>query len=181
MKTHKHHIQYKSQGGSDDPSNLIEIDFIEHARLHAVDFINGGPMFDCRHDGWPYLDEALREEVRRENGKRTRERNLVDNPIHKEGALEKALSSRRSYKGEENPFFGKRHTPDKVDEIRKKRLEVNPSRRSLPIILIHPDGTEEWFPSAVEACKKHNLSKGNLCGVVNGKVPHTKGFKAKRP
>ena len=109
MKTHKHHIHYKSQGGSDDPSNLVEIDFIEHARLHALDFIDGGPMFDCRHEGWPYLEIELREAVKQELGKRTSERNNQDNPIHKEGALEKALTSRRSYEGEENPFFGKEH------------------------------------------------------------------------
>jgi hypothetical protein len=181
MKTHKHHIQYKSQGGSNDPSNLVELDFIEHARLHAVDFINGGPMFDCRHEGWPYLEPELREAVKLELGQRTSKRNLEDNPIFKEGALEKSLQTRRSYQGELNPFFGKKHKPEVKEKIKSKRLEVNPSRRSLPLILIHPDGTEEWFPSAVEACKKYNLSKGNLCGVVNGTVPHTKGFKARRP
>lgn len=179
MKTHKHHIHYKSQGGSDDPSNLVEIDFIEHARLHALDFINGGPMFDCRHEGWPYLEAELREAVKAEVGRRTSERNLRDNPMRREKASEKMLTSRRSYRGEQNPFYGKKHktgTKSKMSDACK-----NNSRRSLPLILIHPDGTEEWFPSAVEACKKYNLSKGNLCGVVNGKVPHTKGFKAKRP
>jgi hypothetical protein len=179
VKTHKHHIHYKSQGGSDDPSNLVEIDFIEHARLHALDFIDGGPMFDCRHEGWPYLEVKLREAVKQELGKRTSERNNQDNPIHKEGALEKALTSRRSYEGEENPFFGKEHRIE--TKLKMSVACKNNSRRSLPLILIHPDGTEEWFPSAVEACKKHNLSKGNLCGVVNGKVPHTKGYKARRP
>ncbi len=181
MKTHKHHIHYKSQGGSDDPSNLVELDFIEHARLHALDFISGGPQFDCRHEGWPYLDEDLREKVKKEIGRRTTLRNLTDNPIHKEGAKEKMLSSQRSYKGEANPFYGKSHLSEAREKIRLARRNINPSRRALPVILIHPDGTEEWFPSAVEACKKHNLSKGNLCGVVNGKVPHTKGFRARRP
>jgi len=60
---HTHHIVPKSRGGTDDPENLVEIDFIEHARLHAEDFINGGPRFDFRHAGWPYLEENLREEV----------------------------------------------------------------------------------------------------------------------
>jgi hypothetical protein len=181
MKTHKHHIHYKSRGGSDDPSNLIELDFIEHARLHALDFINGGPMFDCRHEGWPYLETHLREQVRQELGKRTALRNKEDNPVLKDGALEKALSSRRSYQGEQNPYYGKSHSPAVKEKIKQARKTINPSRASLPLILIHPDGEEEWFPSAREACQKHNLSEGNLCGVVNGKVPHTKGFKARRP
>lgn len=181
MKTHKHHVQYKSRGGSNDPSNLIELDFIEHARLHAIDFINGGPMFDARHEGWPYLEEDLRAAVKTEYSKRLRERNLRDNPIKKEGALEKALQNRRSYEGDQNPFYGKTHRSDVKKKIKSSRMEINPSRRALPLILIHPDGTEEWFPSAIEACKKHNLSKGNLSGVVNGTVAHTKGFKARRP
>jgi hypothetical protein len=181
VKTHKHHIHYKSQGGSDDPSNLVELDFIEHARLHALDFISGGPQFDCRHEGWPYLDEDLREKVKKEMGRRTTLRNLTDNPIHKEGAIEKMRQNQPSVTGERNPFYGKKHTPEALAKIRAARKKNNPQRRSLPIILVHPDGTEEWFPSAMEACKKHNLSKGNLCGVVNGKVPHTKGFKARRP
>jgi hypothetical protein len=181
VKTHKHHIHYKSQGGSDDPSNLVELDFIEHARLHALDFVSGGPMFDCRHEGWPYLEGDLRDRVKQELSRRTRLRNFEDNPVHREGAIEKSMSSRRSYEGEANPFYGKSHLSETRERMRLARENINPSRRSLPIILIHPDGTEEWFPSAVEACKKHNLSKGNLCGVVNGKVPHTKGFRARRP
>lgn len=180
-RTHKHHVVYKSLGGSNDPSNLIELDFIEHARLHALDFLNGGPMFDCRHDGWPFLDKSLQDAVKREIGKRTSERNLRNNPIRQEGVLERALQNRRSYRGNQNPFFGREHSPENRAKMKRARREINPSRRSQPLILIHPDGTEEWFPSAAEACKKYELSKGNLSGVVNGKSPHTKGFRARRP
>ena len=181
MKTHKHHVHYKCLGGSDDPSNIAIIDFIEHARVHAVDFINGGPMFDCRHEGWPYLEPELREAVKLELGRRTSERNYSDNPVFKDGALQKALETRRSYEGEKNPFYGKRHKPDAKQKMKEQRLQNNPSRRSLPVILVHPDGKEEWFSSAKEACKKHNLSQGNLSSVLNGFIAETKGFKARRP
>jgi len=63
MKTHTHHIIPVSRGGSDDPKNLVVIDFVEHARHHAEDFLNGGPQFDFRHEGWPWLDEELRQKV----------------------------------------------------------------------------------------------------------------------
>lgn len=46
MRKHKHHKVPKSRGGSNDPSNLEELDFIEHAFWHALDFLNGGPRFD---------------------------------------------------------------------------------------------------------------------------------------
>lgn len=70
MTTHKHHIIFKSQGGSDDPSNLVELDFIEHARLHAEDFLSGGPEFDFRQEGYKYLDKDLRKKLREEKGRR---------------------------------------------------------------------------------------------------------------
>jgi hypothetical protein len=60
---HLHHIIPKSRGGSDDAENLVKIDFIEHARIHAEDFLSGGPRFDFRHDGWAFLDPGLRQKV----------------------------------------------------------------------------------------------------------------------
>lgn len=72
MTTHKHHIVYKSQGGTDDPSNLVELDFITHAELHAKDFLEGGPEFDFRHEGYKYFDEDLRKKLRAEKGRRKR-------------------------------------------------------------------------------------------------------------
>jgi hypothetical protein len=75
MKTHRHHLTYKSRGGSDEKSNLIEIDFITHTEIHARDFINGGPMFDCRHEGWNYLDKNLQNLVKLELSKRLAKRN----------------------------------------------------------------------------------------------------------
>jgi hypothetical protein len=60
---HIHHITPKSRGGTDNPENLQELDFKEHAYLHAIDFLNGGPRFDFRHAGWPLLEEELRKKV----------------------------------------------------------------------------------------------------------------------
>jgi len=70
MKTHTHHITPRSRGGSDDPENLIDIDFVEHARIHAEDFLAGGPEFDFRHAGWKLLDEDLQRRVREEKSRR---------------------------------------------------------------------------------------------------------------
>ena len=70
MTTHKHHIVYKSRGGTDDPSNLVELDFVTHAELHANDFLSGGPEFDFRQEGYKYLDKNLRNKLREEKGRR---------------------------------------------------------------------------------------------------------------
>lgn len=83
--------------------------------------------------------------------------------------------------GSKNGMYGKTHNANSKKLIRKSRKEINPSRRSLSLILIHPNGTQELFPSALKACQKHNLTPSKLCQVINGKIPHTKGFRAKRP
>jgi len=53
----------------------------------------------------------------------------------------------------------------------------NPAAKS--IILIHPDGKEEYFDYARAACKKYNLNEPSLSMVSKGTRSHTKGFKAK--
>ena len=108
-KTHIHHLTPKSRGGTDDPENLTEIDFIEHAKLHAEDFLNGGPRFDFRHPGWPWLDKSLREDVLLKASEHTRERNLQrEVPCATGCKHSKESRKRRSerVKGANNPMFG---------------------------------------------------------------------------
>jgi hypothetical protein len=64
MKRHRHHKQPKSRGGSNDPSNLEELDPYSHALHHAWDFLyNEGPRFDFRHEAWPLLPDGLKQKV----------------------------------------------------------------------------------------------------------------------
>jgi hypothetical protein len=46
MTKHKHHIVPKHMGGSDDPSNLIELTVAEHAEAHKVLFEKHGHWQD---------------------------------------------------------------------------------------------------------------------------------------
>lgn len=70
MAQHLHHIVPKSKGGSDDPSNLVLLSPYEHALTHALDFLEGGPWFDNRHEAWPLLPDDLRKKVLDEQSKR---------------------------------------------------------------------------------------------------------------
>lgn len=74
MRIHKHHIKYKCNGGTDDSENLQNINFVEHAKLHAEDFIQGGPQFDFRHEGWPFLEDSIKNSVLEEHSKRQKEK-----------------------------------------------------------------------------------------------------------
>ena len=81
--------------------------------------------------------------------------------------------------GEKNGMYGKNHSIETIEKIRESRVNNNPSRRAIPIILIHPNGNEEKFNSSIEACKKYNLSKSKICSVIRGHRKHHKGYKAK--
>ena len=47
------------------------------------------------------------------------------------------------------------------------------------IILIHPQGEEEYFGALMDACRKYNLDVRNLSAVLVGKRNHHKGYKCK--
>ena len=89
---HVHHIIPKHMGGTDDPSNLIELSVEEHAEAHRILYEQYGRWQD--KVAWQGLlglighDEIMRE--------------MWD-----------------ARKGEGNPYYGKKHTP----EIRKKISE----------------------------------------------------------
>lgn len=77
---HLHHKKPRCLGGSDDPENLVLLDPLEHAEIHALDFIEGGPMFDFRHEGWPLLDERLRRKILQEASRRRSHKNKTEAP-----------------------------------------------------------------------------------------------------
>ena len=86
----KHHSLYRSQGGSDDEWNLVELSDYDHAYEHALDFVlfDKAPWFDCRQNGWPLLPKDLQEAVLKEMSRRMSECQL----------------------GQANPFYGKTHS-----------------------------------------------------------------------
>lgn len=76
MSLHKHHVIPRCLGGSDDPDNLILLSPYDHALTHAMDFLEGGPMFDCRQSGWKLLPEWLKQQIRQEKSRRMRKMRL---------------------------------------------------------------------------------------------------------
>jgi hypothetical protein len=50
--------------------------------------------------------------------------------------------------------------------------------RKKPIVVIDPQGKKHYHDSLNGAARTHNLSAGNLCGVLNGTRNHTKHYTA---
>lgn len=127
--THKHHIIPKHIGGSDDPSNLIEVSISEHAEIHKKMYEEHGRWQD--YVAWKGLTGCInKEEIIREissiNGKKrkgckredvslkNKKTNLENNPaknpeIKKKLSLSKTGSNNHFYgiKGPSHPRYGK--------------------------------------------------------------------------
>jgi hypothetical protein len=157
----KHHWVARSRGGTDDDWNFGELSEYEHAYEHALNFVlfENAPAFDFRMQGWKQLPKDLQQAVKREKARRTaehnqtpfmgevtRQRNLVDNPVHKPGVKAKIYTEERNKKisekltgqektqehrnnlsgsnngmygmtGELNPFYGQKHTKETTDKM----------------------------------------------------------------
>ena len=65
MKKHKHHVIPRHKGGEDSTENLILLDPVAHAELHALRFLEGEDVWFCAmQEGWALLDPELQEKVR---------------------------------------------------------------------------------------------------------------------
>lgn len=116
--THKHHIIPKHLGGTDDPSNLLEVSIQEHAEIHRKLFEQDGRWQD--YIAWKGLigcidKEEIIRNISRENGKkrkgfkrpdvslRNTKNNLENNPA-KNKETRKKLSVQKT--GSNNHFYG---------------------------------------------------------------------------
>lgn len=99
MKMHKHHIIPRHAGGTDDPSNLVELSIKEHAEAHRILYETHGRWQD--RVAWLSLSGIMKDE------ERIYEILKNSNPggyKHTEEAKQK-LSEMRL--GEGNPMYGK--------------------------------------------------------------------------
>ena len=190
-KRHRHHVTPVHKGGSDDPDNIVELDFIEHARVHAERFLNGEDnWFDFRHPGWPYLPLELKEAVSDRVGEINRSKSGENHPswgkhIHSEEFKRKRS---REMTGTGNPRYGVTLSDEVKGKIgashRGKRLssqhKENSRRGHLkPVIIFDPEGNVYFHDSVKSAAMFHGLSPGTLSNVLNSKRPHTKGYKGR--
>ena len=68
MKTHKHHIIPKHAGGTDDPSNLVELTIEEHAEAHRLLFDEHGRWQD--EVAWKVLSGQMNMDESKEYARR---------------------------------------------------------------------------------------------------------------
>ena len=104
---------------------------------------------------------------------------------HKEESKEKMrLSKKGTFKGEDNPFFGKKHTletrqkmRDAWTEERKEQLRLSAKTRNYRTVKVRNVDTGEVFDSVKKAAEKYSLKDTHISRVCKGKRKTTGGFK----
>lgn len=99
-------------------------------------------------------------------------RDKLDNRLENLRVVEPRVNvlNRRTYEGQENPFFGKTHS----DEFRAR----NSQRWSKPVAQYTPDGDFlAVYPSTVVAAKATDISEGNISSACTGRRKTAGGFK----
>jgi hypothetical protein len=80
--------------------------------------------------------------------------------------------------GSGNHRYGKGQSPLQVRRLQEV-LRGGTHPMATPIMLIHPDGSEEYFDYLSGACEKNNLQQSNLRKVALGERKQHKGFSAR--
>lgn len=177
---HTHHVVFKCQGGTDDPSNLVELDHIEHATLHALEYLRGGPSFDFRQSGWPYLSEELQDKIKEEHARRCSKNRWWTNgseevwaPSCPEGWRAGQSDKTKNKKSEAHKgILHKEKSKKKISEA--LRGDNNPAKR--PEVREKMSKAKKGVPKSAE--HRANISKGKT-GVKRG--PYKKKKKTHEP
>lgn len=84
----------------------------------------------------------------------------------------------KSHKGMLPWNTGRKRSPFSKEWKRKLGFKGTKNPRAKEIILIHPDGVEEYFDYMGAACRKYNLNHSSLCWTIKNNRIH-KGFKCR--
>lgn len=161
---HLHHIVPKHMGGTDDPSNLIELTVEEHAEAHRVLFEKYGMKQD--ELAWKGLaglinKKDLLHELFVMAGKKSRP------PIGHKANLGRKWSD--EYKQKMSSVTkGIKKTQEHKNKISKSN--------SKNWLVITPDGLKLTIKNLETFCKENNLQSSKMSLVASGKRKHHKNY-----
>jgi len=170
---HKHHIIPRHAGGTDGPSNLVELTVEEHAEAHRVLYDKYGRWQDKL--AWLGLSGQIgKEEIIAEI--------YANRTPSMLGKSQSEYQKRMTAKANK----GKKLTEEHREKIRQKAIgRKQPQSQkdkvaaalSKEYIITDPDGNDIRIVNLREWCSKNGIDQGNMARVVKGKAKQHKGFK----
>jgi hypothetical protein len=158
LVTHKHHIIPRHTGGTDDPSNLIELTVEEHIEAHKELFENHNQWQD--YVAWKALsgcigkDEIIWRKIRTQLGKTGKDHPRFGVKDTTETRKKKSLARM----GDKNPMYGKKHSQESIDKGMKKKNGTSWMKG------------QSWSPEAKEKNAKGVRNQKRYTCVVCGKT-----------
>jgi hypothetical protein len=149
-------------GGTDDPSNLIELTIEEHAEEHRMLFEKYGKEEDRL--AWLGLSKQISKvelliEIRKSESYKQKHKKAVNDPQYKKRMSE-------LFSGKNHPMYGKKHTEESKQKIRQKRKnqiftseQIEKRTKKLYKSLQTPDGI---FESRQKAAEYYNVDPATL-------------------
>ena len=171
MIKHKHHIIPKHTGGTDHPSNLIELTIEEHAEAHRILY----EKYGCDEDKWAWLglsgqigkDEILRQLAMAQKGKKK-----------PDGFGEKISNFRKTFKYSEESKKkmslakkGKKITEEhrkkiSIAQTGKKQTEYQKQRARETLeaawVVTPPNEQPMNIVNLTKYCRENGLDQGNM-------------------
>ena len=156
--TENHHIVPKSLGGSDLQENLVKLTAREHFVCHWL-LTKMVENKKHKYQMWNAFSCMLyRENVSQERYKVTSK--IFEN-IKKEGAKIKSVK----YSGSNNPMFGKTHSEEAVDKIRKTHLGKKRTEQACKNISLSRLGKSKSESHKISLKESWNKNREKRSGV----------------
>jgi len=167
---HKHHIIPKHIGGTDDPSNLVELTIPEHAEAHKV-------LYD-KYGRWQ--DRLAYRALSGMIGKEEIIWEVYKNRKGMLGKKQSELQKMRSSMANKGKKLTEEHKA-KIDPTGRKQPDSQKLKvaeaLSKPHIVTDPQGNEFRIENLNKFARDNGLDQGNLTKVAQGKSKHHKGYK----
>ena len=148
---HKHHIIPRHAGGTDDPSNLIELTPEEHAEAHRVLYEEHGHWQD--RVAWIGLA------------------GLATNAEHIAMLLSEAGKKGNAMRSSNK---GKKYNTDNVIVSGIRKGTKNPAAKEFTVV--HPDGTQEKIKALKTWCESKGLNYNSFHNQCVGRKKIHKGY-----